>query len=135
MAAVELADDVVDAVEPFARPTRPFLTGLRSGSGAELPQALRVFGAIPAWDDLALLASAAIGGGAASTDHQGFVIRDDDTVLLYDSLDDEVVVSRPAFLRLMARLIDVLVDDAQATGAAVVGTDAWDEVRAARRAM
>ena len=132
MATPALTDEYVDALNPIATIGHPFLTTLGGPPDGptivDVPQALRAFCSLPSWTDAAMLVGAAADRSSASTDHQGFVMRPDGPVLVFDGLDSTVVVSEDAFLRLVGRLLSAVMDAAVASADAVVDTPVWIEL-------
>jgi len=126
-----LADDVVAGFVARATTDWPFLTLADETGGLELPHPIKTFLAVRTWMDAAELADAAASGEGTSTDNQAFRFVGD-RVLISDPTGDAVSVTRPAFVRLLVRLLDVLVDAATSRHDPVLGSDEWKELIAAR---
>lgn len=123
-------DEVVDSLQPRADVDGPgFLTTIEPGpDGRAVPRPLRALCSIGSWDDALVLARGAADRVGTSTDHQGFGFLDEATVVVVDPLDDSVLVSGPAFTRLMARLLGTLVAQVFERGGPVMGEEWWSEL-------
>jgi hypothetical protein len=127
-----------DAVATFAaRPVAdaPFLTVADEAAAADVPYPIQTFLAVRTWADATSLAGAAARGEPMATDNQAFAFRGDGSVVISDPLGDAVSVSGTAFRALLVRLLDVLVEDAERRGDAVVDSAEWAALTAAREQL
>jgi hypothetical protein len=133
-------DDVVDAVEVDWDP-RPdhFFMRMSAPKAAGLARlVLENFALVPSWSSVLFLAEGAAGRSSRSTDLGGFAFPEAtglDGVMLIDGGDNQVLVSEPAFFRLIGRYFDTLVSGATADGDPVTQQPWWAELAAAAKAI